>query len=360
MDGTEFIKPAPRTDLAGTVPGDHDSDDSLIADDSRNMDTPSPYLLNPQPKKLWPSPATLGWLISLLLHATMGVTFLLLSIYRDPPKLQNKPNLQTPVQTAFRDLELSPVVTELQLEAMLRDDFAPVHPEPPGLPAGPAGPGPGPATTGNLALLVGNGSGFSVPADAVSAGDPYRSQFCGTAGTARGICYVVDCSGSMVMALDYVRSELHRAIGRLTPAQYFHVIFYAGGEPIELPPGRLIRASAPNRQRALKFVDRVQLKTVADTSSAAPAVVKALERALTATTLQHLQASLVYLLTDGQYDHAYVEEELGRIQSRRVRPARINVISCGIRQNENFLRRLAMSYQGSYHFVSDEQMAEKK
>jgi len=351
MDETEFIQPALRTDPAGTVPDDHNSDDSHI------MDTPSPYLLNPHPKKLWHSPATLGWLISLLLHATMGVTFLLLSIYRDPPKLQNKPNLQTPVQTAFRDLELSPVVTELQLEAMLRDDFELAHPELPGLPAGPV---QGPATTGNLAVLVGNGSGFTVPANAVSAGDPYRSQFCGTAGTARGICYVVDCSGSMVMALDYVRSELHRAIGRLTPAQYFHVIFYAGGEPIELPPGRLIRASAPNRQRALKFVDRVQLKTVADTSSAAPAVVKALERALTAATSQQMPASLVYLLTDGQYDHAYVEEELGRIQSRRVRPARINVISCGIRQNENFLRRLAMNYQGSYHFVSDEQMAEKK
>ena len=89
-------------------------------------------------------------------------------------------------------------------------------------------------------------------------------------------------------------------------------------------------------------------------------MVKALERALTATSSQQRQASLVYLLTDGQYDHDYVEKALGNIQARRVRPARINVISCGIQQNENFLLRLALDYKGSYHFVSDEQMAEKK
>ncbi len=243
---------------------------------------------------------------------------------------------------------------------MLKDDFAPEHPDLPHLPEGAAGTGAALAATGNLATWGDEGSGFTVPANAVRGGDPYQSQFCGTGGTAREICYVVDCSGSMVMALAYVRSELHRAIGQLTPAQYFHVIFYAEGEPIELPPGKLIRASAPNRQRALKFVDQIKLRTVADAAASAPAVVKALERALTATSARHRQASLVYLLTDGQYDHAYVENALRLIQARRVRPAQINVISCGVRENENFLRRLALAYQGSFHFVSDEQMAEAK
>ena len=358
MDGPELNPPAPRTDPAGTVPDDHDSDDSRIADDARIMDTPHPYRVYPRSRRRWRSPAALGWLISLLLHAALAGTLLVVSLYRDPLKLQNKPNLQTPVQQAFRDLEVAPVVSQLQVESMLTDDFAPEHPAQPHLPEGSAARGP--ASTGNLAVWGDSGTGFTVPANAVRGGDPYQSQFCGTAGAAREICYVVDCSGSMVIALEYVRSELLRAIGQLTPAQYFHVIFYSGGEPIELEPGTLIRASAPNRQRALKFVDQIQLKKKAADAAAAPAVVKALERALTARSAQHRQAGLVYLLTDGLYDHAYVEEALARIQARRVRPARINVISCGVRENENFLRRLALSYQGSFHFVSDEQMAEAK
>jgi hypothetical protein len=366
MDGTELNSPAPRTNPAGTAPDDHDSDDSSIvnesnlAKDTRNVDTTNPYKVIPHSPKRWRSPAALGWLISLLLHSALAGTFLLVSIYREPLKLQNQPNLQTPVQTAFSDLELAPLVTKLQVEPMLKDDFALEHPALPGLPERTTGKPAAPSAAGNLAVWGDDGSGFSVPANTLGAGDPYRSRFCGTVGTAQGICYVVDCSGSMVMALEYVRSELLRAIGQLTPAQYFQVIFYAGGEPIELVPGGLIRASAPNRQRALKFVDQIKLKTVADATAAAPAVVKALEKALTATTSQHMQASLVYLLTDGQYDHAYVEEALRKIQAQRARPARINVISCGIQQNENFLRRLALDYKGSYHFVSDEQMTEKK
>jgi VWA domain-containing protein len=302
----------------------------------------------------------MGWLISILLHLALAGTFLVLSIYRDTPELQNQPNLQTPVQAALTDLEMSPVVSDLQVEPMLTDDFTPENPlmpqQPQALPANSTAP----EQAANLAVFSKGNSGFTVPAHTVSGGNPYQSQFCGTAGSGQCICYVVDCSGSMVMALDYVRAELRRAISQLTPAQYFHVIFYAGAEPIELPPGRLIRASAPNRQRAIEFVNQVKLKTVSDKTSAAPAVVKALNRALTTSATNHLQANLVYLLTDGQYDHSYVADAVKRIQTQRIRPARINVISCGMQQNETFLRRLAMSYQGSYHYVSDEQMAEKK
>ena len=369
MDGTKIINhPATRTVPAGTDSVNHESEHPLSVDapptilETHQKETFRKYL-NQNPIstcniKTWRKPAALGWLASLLLHLGLALTFLILSLYRKTPDLQNKPNLQTPVQTSFTDLQMAPVISDLKVDSMLTDDFIPENPELPGLPN--ALPANSPSLSGNLAVFSDSSSGFTVPAHTIRAGNPYQSEFCGTGGCGQCICYVVDCSGSMVMALEYVRSELRRAIERLTPAQYFHVIFYAGGEPIELEPGRLIRASAPHRLRALEFVDRVELKTVSDTASGTQAVVNAMERALTAATTHHLQANLVYLLTDGQYDHAYVESAVKKFQAQRIRPARINVISCGVRQNENFLRRLALNYHGSYHFVSDEEMAETK
>jgi len=370
MDGTKIINhPAPRTAPAGADSVNHESNHPLLVDapttilETHQKETFRKYRNQKHVStcniRTWGKTAALGWLASLLFHLGLALAFLVLSLYRKTPDLQNKPNLQTPVQTAFTDLQMAPVISDLKVESMLTDDFVPENPELPGLPNTLPANSP-PAASGNLAVFSDSRSGFTVPANTIRAGNPYRSEFCGTGGSGQGICYVVDCSGSMVMALEYVRSELRRAIERLTPAQYFQVIFYAGGAPLELEPGRLIRASAPHRQRALEFVDQVKLNTVPDTASGSQAVVNAMERALTAATTHHLQANLIYLLTDGQYDHGYVESAVKKIQAQRIRPARINVISCGVKQNENFLRRLALNYQGSYHFVSDEEMAERK
>ena len=78
---------------------------------------------------------------------------------------------------------------------------------------------------------------------------------------------------------------------------------------------------------------------------------------LTISTGDGNGAEVVYLLTDGQYDQQVVKAEVKKLQSQRTRSARINVISCGVRDNEGFLRNLAAMYGGQYRFVSDEQLA---
>jgi hypothetical protein len=145
MDGTKIIThPAPRTVPAGTDSGNLESNHPLIPD------APQPILATPQKAafrkyskqylvstcniKTWRNPAALGWLASLLLHMGLALAFLVLSIYRKTPDLQNKPNLQTPVQTAFTDLQMAPVISDLKVESMLTDDFVPENPELPGLP----------------------------------------------------------------------------------------------------------------------------------------------------------------------------------------------------------------------------------
>ena len=86
------------------------------------------------------------------------------------------------------------------------------------------------------------------------------------------IVYVVDRSGSMVDSIEFVRAELKRSIGTLTDEQEFHVIFYSSGPPVEMPTGRLVKATERNKQLAGQFIDGIVPQGETDPS-------KALERA---------------------------------------------------------------------------------
>ena len=99
------------------------------------------------------------------------------------------------------------------------------------------------------------------------------------------------------------------------------------------------------------------MASVANVELATEAVVEALRRELTIGTENSNGVEVVYLLTDGQYDQQVVKAEVKKLQSQRINPTRINVISCGVRDNEKFLRTLAAMYGGQYRFVSDEQLA---
>jgi len=190
----------------------------------------------------------------------------------------------------------------------------------------------------------------------------YQSSFCGTRGSANRICFVVDCSGSMVIAFDYVRNELKGAVGKLGPAQYFNVIFFAGDNPKQLSPKVMLRAGAASRQEAMSFIasKEVRLTSVSDSTAAWHGVVGALQEAFAAKAFDGSEVQLIYLLTDGEYDHQQVLQAVKRMQDKRKYPAVINVIACGNRDNEGFLRNLAETYNGQYRFVSDEQLAHSK
>jgi hypothetical protein len=294
-----------------------------------------------------------GWAISLLFHVGLAVVFLLVNLSSSPSGQKRKPPIGT-IEEAAKPLQADPIITDLKMEALKTDALIPDRPAPIATEFGAPGAGQG---LERLAIFEDGSSGLSVPQAGGGSGRLYQSQFCGTAGEAAGICYVVDCSGSMVIAFDYVRRELKNAIGNLTPAQYFHVIFYAGDNPIELPAKRLIRANTQNRRQAWEFVDKITLATVESAEAAAQSVAGALGQALEVSSASGRPAELVYLLTDGGYDHQFVRKRLDVLQAERGRPARINVIACGNRDNENFLRNLAHAYQGQYRFVSDEELA---
>ena len=297
------------------------------------------------------SPATVGWTLSVLFHVGVGLMFLYVRLDGAAERAAPGAVPTGMVEERTTPLLHDPVVEDLQVEPLFGAELAEAGQA--SLPdLGLAGP-----DEAGEAVLAYAETGAALALGSVGGGGGYGSRFCGAKGSGEAICYVVDCSRSMIVALDYVRGQLRWALRRLRPVQYFDVIFYAGGEPLEMEPAGLIRASAPNRRRAEQFAESVALADVGSREAAARAVASALERALTVRNKAGAGADLVYLLTDGDYDHEYVLAALQRAQAARPQAARVNVIGCGNRKNEDFLRALAAKYGGQYRFVSDEELA---
>ncbi|MBN2844211.1 MAG: hypothetical protein JXM68_14080, partial [Sedimentisphaerales bacterium] len=110
------------------------------------------------------------------------------------------------------------------------------------------------AQAGNIsAITIEKPAESGEPAAFRSVG-PSRSWFFGLSGEGRRICYLVDISGSMIMAIEYIKKELSDSIAQLDPDQYFQIIFYCNENPEIFAPGKLTRASKGNRQRAIDFI----------------------------------------------------------------------------------------------------------
>jgi len=180
--------------------------------------------------------------------------------------------------------------------------------------------------------------------------------FCGSSAQGRYLCYVVDCSGSMVMALDYVQAELCRSLEALTPSQHVRLILFAGSTPSIWPADGYRRANAVARREAVTFVKNLQLQETPGVAAASDAVVQAIVAALTPAASGDIPDA-IYLLTDGEFHHKVVAQRLLQLQAQRATPAAVHVIACGNPDNETFLRQLAQSYRGSYRFISDDELA---
>lgn len=103
---------------------------------------------------------------------------------------------------------------------------------------------------------------------------------------ARKIVYVIDASGSMIAYLQIVLDELARSLQNLSPQQSFSVVFFQGNNAIEVPPaGKLIPATADERNRALKWINA----NVVPKEGTNPLV--AIEKALT------LKPDVIFLLS---------------------------------------------------------------
>ncbi|MBI9019546.1 MAG: VWA domain-containing protein [Phycisphaerae bacterium] len=183
------------------------------------------------------------------------------------------------------------------------------------------------------------------------------SSFCGSVGKADRICYVVDCSGSMMLAFDYVKKQLVDSINGLAPYQYYNVTLFSSGNPLRYPGEKLQRASKNQRINAIDYINNAELTGSKSSIQQGRAFLDAIKNAFDARTDGNMAPELIYIFTDGEFDHQKLKDALLNYYHLHPSGVKINIIACGSKENEPFLKGLASICGGSYTFVTDDQMA---
>jgi len=171
-----------------------------------------------------------------------------------------------------------------------------------------------------------------------------KVSFFGAAALANRVVYVVDRTGSMFDAFDYVRAALKESIGQLADRQEFHVILFSAGDPDESPPKMLVKATEQNKREAWTFYGKILPEGQGDP-------VKAMERAFAVTDREGKHAQLIYLLTDGEFKPDVIKR-LRQLQGTMRTKIRINTLGFRYRSGEKVLTQIAEENGGKYLFVS--------
>ncbi len=229
------------------------------------------------------------------------------------------------------------------------------------------GPGPLPVAKHDLsdfmAQAAGNISAITLekpkesgkPADFRPIG-PSRSSFFGLSGEGQRICYLVDISGSMIMAIEYIKKELQDSISQLAPDQYFQIVFYCNETPEVFAQGKLTRAGKTSRLRAIEYINTIDIRRISPGTESWRPLLNAIHAGFGSETFDHQSPNLIYLFTDGDFDADIITPVLATAQHNLKSPAPINVILCGSISNESKLQNLARQYKGKYQFLSDEDL----
>jgi len=219
------------------------------------------------------------------------------------------------------------------------------------------------ASAENDALFISAGSGGSVGKGGGGAGvgeggpiAPYgvpgggqgsgpKSSFYGTGGgNVTRIVYILDHSGSMLDYYDFLKQEANKSIGGLVPVQAFNIVMVAEEAKVLGPKADLVRATTDNRRSLLgKLNDtRAQGKNDDELSM----FKEAFEQAFA------MKPQLIYFLTDGR-----AAPEIADVVKNMNKDKRVRVMTYAFIQispdAEDMLKKVATENGGKYRFVRE-------
>jgi hypothetical protein len=202
----------------------------------------------------------------------------------------------------------------------------------------------------DMAIIgVGGASGAPLVGLHAEAAGP-QSDFMGLGGgNARKIVYVIDRSGSMSdpELFDTMKAELMKSIAGLDPRQqYFHVIFFSSGQPVENPPRRLVPATPEFKQVTYDFLSGILPEGATNPS---PALMRAFQ-------VQGGPPELIYVLTDGDFDETILYDLRKWNPKKRTK---INTIAFAYKTGEDLLKKIAEENGGRYRFVSMDEILQR-
>jgi hypothetical protein len=201
----------------------------------------------------------------------------------------NPDELQTPPDQAEKPLDITDFseLRDLDTSSLTEKDTGPAE----GLGVG----------EGRLSLL-GTGGG----AGGFGAGMGGEGRRIGQAGIwdftiqANKIVYVVDFSGSIVVAVDDLKKELKRSVGSLKPFQSFDVVIFYSNVQQEKAIAEAFAGSLQiaNEEVRKKFFEWIDKKAPVGGTDPLPAMKRALA----------MRPEAIFLFSDGEFDENYVTE----------------------------------------------------
>jgi hypothetical protein len=207
-----------------------------------------------------------------------------------------RPPTELPDAAALDSLTALPALSDSSLRALDRPD------------QGGTAPGTGLGLGEGSLSLLGTGAGAGTPGTGGFGSGLGGGTQLGQAGIwdlrirANKVVYVVDFSGSIVVAVDELKRELKRSIGRLTPAQSFDVILFfssGGGQDekvrTESFKPKLEPADEATRREFFTWIDRKAPMGVTEP-------LDAMRRALS------LKPEAIFFFSDGYFQDSVVDE----------------------------------------------------
>ncbi len=163
---------------------------------------------------------------------------------------------------------------------------------------------------------------------------------------AKYIVFVIDRSGSMVDTFGRVRVEIVSTVGKMRKDQYFHVILFSDGPPIENRPRRLVPAVEKRKLDLVGFLKPIRASGRTDP-------LPALKRAFNVLAgTKGKDNKLIHLLTDGVFpDNDKVLALIRR--STAGTGIQINTYLCGYRPPaaDMVMKKIALESKGVYNYI---------
>jgi hypothetical protein len=174
--------------------------------------------------------------------------------------------------------------------------------------------------------------------------------FLGFSTQAAEIVYVIDRSGSMLSSFDDLRTEILSSVKGLDPQrQRFHILLFAGGEPLELPGAGAAHATANRKKAAEAFLADA---FAAGETDPFPAMWRAFD---VLAACGHCQKT-IFLVSDSGFANG--EEVIKICRNRNVfNDVHVHTFLYASHPNgaEDAMRRIAEENGGQYQFVRAEE-----
>lgn len=201
-----------------------------------------------------------------------------------------------------------------------------------------------------LQAVAGSGSGtgeaFAAIADDSADIEHNTVSFFGNVASSRKVCFVVDCSGSMLGFFKQVQDNLIKSINALRQDYFFAIIVFHGEEVIELQTGMLMRASDANKLKAMQFIQSIP------TPEGKPNAFDAVKAAIHYKDSIGDSPGVVYFLTDG-FDYTDFPEKVEDYRKQMAPVVKIHTIGFMVNNNDaEMLRKIAQRSGGNFTLYS--------